>query len=89
MCGGENDKDRKNELGKQERLRVQKETAGGEGWWRASERAATSGEEREASGDVVASDSPSNRVRTSSLVQRHQGNRWCGADMPLGLDMLV
>lgn len=29
-CGGENDKDRKNELGKQERLRVQKQTARGE-----------------------------------------------------------
>lgn len=33
MWRRENDKDRKNELGKQERLRVQKETAGGEGWW--------------------------------------------------------
>lgn len=31
-CGGENDKDRKNELGKQERLRVQKQTARGEVW---------------------------------------------------------
>lgn len=30
MCGGENDKDRKNELGKQERLRVQKQAARGE-----------------------------------------------------------
>lgn len=32
VCGGENDKDRKNELGKQERLRVQKQTARGEVW---------------------------------------------------------
>lgn len=42
VCGGENDKDRKNELGKQERLRVQKQRE--ERFHR--EQAATSGEKR-------------------------------------------
>lgn len=86
VCGGENDKDRKNELGKQERLRVQKETAGRRGFLVSKQQQAG---RREATGDVVANHFPSNRVRNSSLMQRHQGNRWCGADMLLCLDMLV
>lgn len=44
---------------------------------------------REGTVDVMANHFLSNRVRDSSLMQRHQGNRWCGADMLLCLDMLV
>lgn len=84
MCGGENDKDRKNELGKQERLRVQKQTARGE----VSQRAG-SNKRGEETADVMANHFPSNRVGNSSLMQRHQGNGWCGADMLLCRDMLV
>lgn len=45
--------------------------------------------EREGTIDVMANHFPSDRVRSSSLMQRHQGNGWCGADMLLCLAMLV
>lgn len=85
MCGGENDKDRKNELGKQERLRVQKQTVR-RGYVVSKQQQAG---RREGPVDVTANHFLLNRVRNLPLMQRHQGNRWCGADMLPCLDVLV
>lgn len=83
---GENDKEGKMRWCEevQERLSVQRETVREEVF--LSEQAATSKEKtrrtwKPGAADVTANHFPWNRVRSSSLMQRHQGNGWCGADM--------
>lgn len=82
--------------GKQERLRVQRQTGRGREREEVflSEQAATSegkreGEERGEPQTSWQITFPRNRVRSSSLMQRHQGNGWCGADMLPWLVVLV
>lgn len=74
--------------GKWERLNVQRED-GERGGFLASSNKREKENEKWGAIDVMANHFPLNRVRSSLLMQRHQGNGWCGADMLLLLAVLV
>lgn len=90
-CGGENDKEGKNETGETGEIKGAETDSGRGGFLVSEQRQARKreGEGKRGAIDVMANHFPSNRVRSSSLMQQHQGNGWCGADMLLWLVVLV